>query len=227
MFPRVARMQCFTAACPKIMKRTQCLLYLNHDIAFCVPVADPDEGRRRRSIKCHVKYWARSADGALMIAGPVEGFEEDKPGRIKLREIKDQSGPPLKRFVEGATGRGTRVAADGWADCSGVENRKPVAVGTDPAHEVLDWIHRAFANLKRVGPRRSARLPEQAPGLAAHPMVLPMELAAPTRRQPEVETARTTEYPEPRSNRRKDPRSPDSPICVEPRQIFGYLSEKN
>ena len=127
VFPRVSRTQCFTAACPKIMKRTQCLLYLNHDIAFCVPVADPDEGRRRRSIKCHVKYWARSADGALMIAGPVEGFEEDKPGRGKLREIKDQSGPPLKRFVEGATGRGTRVTTDGWAYCK--RGREPQAGG--------------------------------------------------------------------------------------------------
>ena len=91
----------------------------------------------------------RNADGTLMIAGVVEVFEEDKPGRVKLQGIKDQSGPTLKRFVEGATVRGTRTAADGWADCKGIKNRKPVAVGTDPAHEVLDWIHRVFANLKR------------------------------------------------------------------------------
>ena len=48
----------------------------------------------------------RNADGALIIAGAVEVFEEDKPGRVKLQEIKDQSGPTLKRLVEGATVRG-------------------------------------------------------------------------------------------------------------------------
>ena len=93
----------------------------------------------------------RNADGTLIIAGAVEVFEEDKPGRVKLQEIKDYSGPTLKRFVEGATVRGTRIVTDGWAGYNGIENHKPVAIGTDPAHEVLDWIHRVFANLKRWG----------------------------------------------------------------------------
>ena len=57
----------------------------------------------------------RSSKSKLMIAGAVEVFEENKPGRVKLREIKDQSGPKLKAFVESAPVRGKWVVTDGWA----------------------------------------------------------------------------------------------------------------
>ena len=73
-----------------------------------------------------------------MIAGAVEVFE-------------DYSDPTLKSFVEDATVRGTRTAADGGAGYNGTENHKLVAVGAGPAHEVLDWIYRVFANLKHWG----------------------------------------------------------------------------
>ena len=40
---------------------------------------------------------------------------------------------------------------DGWASYEGLENHKAVAVGDAPTHEVLDWNHRVFSNLKRWG----------------------------------------------------------------------------
>ena len=72
---------------------------------------------------------------------------------------------------------------DGWIGYNGIENHETVVVGTDPAHEVLDWIHRVFANLKRWGLGvlhgfRCKYLNWQ------FRMVLQMELAEPSRRQP-------------------------------------------
>ena len=61
----------------------------------------------------------------------------------------DQSGPTLKAFVRSATALGTWTTADGWASYEGLENHKAVTIGDMPAHEVLDWIHRMFSNLKR------------------------------------------------------------------------------
>ena len=86
-----------------------------------------------------------------MIAGAVEVFGENSPGCAELRRIMDQSGPALKAFLEDATEPGTWIAADGWAGCDGLENRTAIAVGDTPAHEVLEWIHRVFSNLKRWG----------------------------------------------------------------------------
>ena len=93
----------------------------------------------------------RSHEGRLMIAGAVEVFGENSPGCVKLHRITDQSGPTLKAFLEDATDPGTWIAADGWAGCDGLENRTAIAVGDTPAHEVLEWIHRVFSNLKRWG----------------------------------------------------------------------------
>ena len=63
----------------------------------------------------------------------------------------DQSGPTLKAFLEDAAYPGIWIAADGWAGCDGLENRTAIAVGDTPAHEVLEWIHRVFSNLKHRG----------------------------------------------------------------------------
>ena len=93
----------------------------------------------------------RSHEGRLMIAGAVEVFGENSPGCAELRRIADQSGPTLKAFLEDSTAPGTWIAADGWAGCDGLENHAAIAVGDRPAHEVLEWIHRVFSNLKRWG----------------------------------------------------------------------------
>ena len=93
----------------------------------------------------------RSHEGRLMIAGAVEVFGENGPGCAELRRIMDQSSPTLKAFLEDATDPGTWIAADGWADGDGLENHTAIAVGDTPAHEVLEWIHRVFSNLKRRG----------------------------------------------------------------------------
>ena len=93
----------------------------------------------------------RSHEGRVMIAGAVEVFGENSPGCVKLRRIMDQSGPTLKAFLEDAAEPGTWIAADGWAGYDGLENHTAIAVGDRPAHEVLEWIHRVFSNLKRWG----------------------------------------------------------------------------
>ena len=93
----------------------------------------------------------RGHEGRLMIAGAVEVFGENSPGCAELRRITDQSGPTLKAFLEDAAEPGTWTAADSWADCDGLENHTAIAVGDTPAHEVLEWIHRVFSNLKRRG----------------------------------------------------------------------------
>ena len=93
----------------------------------------------------------RSREGRLMIAGAVEVFGENGPGCVELRGVRDQFGPTLKAFLEDATAPGTWIAADGWAGYDGLENHTAIAVGDRPAHEVLEWVHRVFSNLKRRG----------------------------------------------------------------------------
>ena len=93
----------------------------------------------------------RSHEGQLMIAGTVEVFRENSPGCVMLRRVADQSGPTLKALLEDSTDPGTWIAADGWAGCDGLENHTAIAVGDRPTHEVLEWIHRVFSNLKRWG----------------------------------------------------------------------------
>ena len=108
----------------------------------------------------------RSHEGRLMIAGAVEVFGGNSPGCAELRRIMDQSGPTLKAFLEDAAEPGTWIVTDGWAGCDGLENRTAIAVGDTPAHEVLEWIH--VLEPQALGPRRPARIPMQALGLAAH-----------------------------------------------------------
>ena len=84
-----------------------------------------------------------------MIAWAVEVFERNRSGRVELRRIMDQSGPTLRTFVKDAAAPGKWTATDGWAGCDGLENHMPVAVEDTPAHEILDWFHRAFSNLNR------------------------------------------------------------------------------
>ena len=73
------------------------------------------------------------------------------PGRVRLRRIMDQSGPTLRAFLKDATAPGTCIVTDGWVGYDRPDNHKAVAVGDTPAHEILEWIHRVFSNLKRWG----------------------------------------------------------------------------
>jgi ISXO2 transposase-like protein/transposase-like zinc ribbon protein len=92
----------------------------------------------------------RSDDGKLLLAGAVE-IEGKGPGRVRLAVIGDHAAESLGGFVAGDVAGGGTVVSDGWP---GYERPKdvehdPRVIGDAPAHLVLPWIHRVFANAKR------------------------------------------------------------------------------
>jgi predicted RNA-binding Zn-ribbon protein involved in translation (DUF1610 family) len=94
----------------------------------------------------------RSHDGKLLVAGAIECKDDGRPGRIRLSVIPDFSGGTLKGFVATATGEGATILTDGFSSYQGMKGRKhlPMTVGVMAAHVLLPWIHRVFANLKRL-----------------------------------------------------------------------------
>ncbi len=92
----------------------------------------------------------RSHDGKLLIAGAVE-IRGKAPGRARLAVIGDYSAATLNAFVAAAIARGSTVVSDGWSGHAKLKDVKhdPKVVGDAPAHRVLPWVHRVFANAKR------------------------------------------------------------------------------
>src|SRR3954462_1900455 len=92
----------------------------------------------------------RSHDGKLLIAGAVESRGKG-PGRTGLAVIGDYSAVALDAFVAGNVEEGSTVVSDGWSGYAKLKDVKhdPRVVGDAPAHAVLPWIHRVFANAKR------------------------------------------------------------------------------
>jgi predicted RNA-binding Zn-ribbon protein involved in translation (DUF1610 family) len=92
----------------------------------------------------------RSHDGKLLIAGAVE-IRGKGPGRIRLAAIEDYSATTLSGFVAGNIAPGGTVVSDGWSGYRSLRDVKhdPRIVGETPAHLVLPWTHRVFANAKR------------------------------------------------------------------------------
>jgi ISXO2-like transposase domain/Transposase zinc-ribbon domain len=92
----------------------------------------------------------RSHDGRLLVAGAVE-IRGKGPGRTRLAVIGDYSAAALGAFVAGNVADGSTVVSDGWPGYRHLKEVKhdPRVVGDVPAHTVLPWIHRVFANAKR------------------------------------------------------------------------------
>jgi hypothetical protein len=92
----------------------------------------------------------RSHDGKLLIAGAVE-IEGKGPGRARLAVIGDYSAATLGAFVAGNAADGSTVVSDGWSGYARLKDVKhdPRVIGETPAHQVLPWVHRVFANAKR------------------------------------------------------------------------------
>ena len=92
----------------------------------------------------------RSHEGKLLLAGAVE-IRGKGPGRVRLAVIDDCSAVALGAFVAAAIAVGSTVVSDGWAGYKRLKDVKhdPRVVGDAPAHLVLPWIHRVFANAKR------------------------------------------------------------------------------
>jgi ISXO2-like transposase domain/Transposase zinc-ribbon domain len=92
----------------------------------------------------------RSHDGKLLLAGAVE-IRGKGPGRVRLAVIGDYSAASLGGFVAGNIAEGSTVVSDGWPGYKGLKDVKhdPKVIGDTPAHQVLPWVHRVFANAKR------------------------------------------------------------------------------
>jgi hypothetical protein len=65
--------------------------------------------------------------------------------------IDDYSAVALGAFVAAAIAAGSTVVSDGWPGYARLKEVKhdPRVVGDAPAHLILPWIHRVFANAKR------------------------------------------------------------------------------
>ena len=65
--------------------------------------------------------------------------------------IKDYSAAALGAFVAGDVAGGSTVVSDGWSGYAKLKDVKhdPRVIGETPAHLVLPWTHRVFANAKR------------------------------------------------------------------------------
>ena len=92
----------------------------------------------------------RSHEAKLLIAGAVE-IRGKGPGRIRLAAIEDYSAASLGGFVAGNVAGGSTVVSDGWSGYRHLKDVKhdPRVIGETPAHLVLPWVHRVFANAKR------------------------------------------------------------------------------
>src|SRR3954471_2702790 len=92
----------------------------------------------------------RAHEGKLLIAGAVEIVGKG-PGRVRLTVIADYSAATLGAFVAGNVAAGSTVVSDGWSGYATLTDVKhdPRVIGDAPAHLVLPWIHRVFANAKR------------------------------------------------------------------------------
>ncbi len=92
----------------------------------------------------------RSHEGKLLIAGAVE-IKGKGPGRVRLAVIDDYSADALGTFVRTSIAAGSTVVSDGWSGYRNLKDVKhdPKLVGDTPAHLVLPWTHRVFANAKR------------------------------------------------------------------------------
>jgi predicted RNA-binding Zn-ribbon protein involved in translation (DUF1610 family) len=92
----------------------------------------------------------RSHEAKLLIAGAVE-VRGKGPGRVRLAAIEDYSAASLGGFVAGNVAGGSTVVSDGWSGYRHLKDVKhdPRVIGETPAHLVLPWVHRVFANAKR------------------------------------------------------------------------------
>ena len=113
-------------------------------------LAEVDESSLPFRVKDAPVRPGRSHEAKLLIAGAVE-IRGKGPGRIRLAAIEDYSAATLGGFVAGNVAPGSTVVSDGRSGYRHLKDAKhdPRAVGETPAHLVLPWVHRVFANAKR------------------------------------------------------------------------------
>src|SRR3954471_17314859 len=94
----------------------------------------------------------RSHQGKMLVVGAVEVEGGGAgPGRIRLQQVSDYSANSLHPFLKANLAPGATASTDGWAGYPGAPGvtHDPHVVGRMPAHIVLPWPHRVFANLNR------------------------------------------------------------------------------
>ena len=93
----------------------------------------------------------RSSQGKMLLAGAVELSEDREPRRIRLNEIDNYGAGSLRGFIADVVEPGAQVITDGWSGYHNLPGNPHEArvVGDRKAHEVLQWTHRVFSNLKR------------------------------------------------------------------------------
>ena len=91
----------------------------------------------------------RSGQGKMLVAGAVE-VADGGPGRIRLARIPDFSAKSLHGFVAANMSFGATIKTDGWSAYPGAPGvaHDPHVIDKMPAHVVLPWVHRVFANVK-------------------------------------------------------------------------------
>jgi len=98
----------------------------------------------------------RAAGGKVIVVGAVEvvtyedkkGRTQERPKRIRLRQVPDASGAVLQSFVGEVITKRARIRTDGWTGYSGLRKAgyTHTTIPGDP--EQLPHIHRVFSNLK-------------------------------------------------------------------------------
>ena len=113
-------------------------------------LAEVDESSLPFRVKDAPVRPGRSHEAKLLIAGAVE-IRGKGPGRIRLAAIEDYSAATLGGFVAGNVAGGSTVVSDGWPGDRKLKDVRhdPRVIGDAPAHQVLPWVHRVFANAKR------------------------------------------------------------------------------
>jgi hypothetical protein len=91
----------------------------------------------------------RSHRGKIPIACAAE-TKERALCRIRLARIESFGKASLHGFIAKTVSPGARVKTDGWPSYTGLKGQthEPRTTGSMPAHIVLPWVHRVFANLK-------------------------------------------------------------------------------
>ncbi len=92
----------------------------------------------------------RSHVGKLLLIGAVELSTEGHPRRIRLAPLPSFSAADITDFVDSIVAAGATVISDGLASYRSLKGyfHQPKIIGSMPAHIVLPWIHRVFANFK-------------------------------------------------------------------------------
>ena len=97
----------------------------------------------------------RGAEKKTPVAVAVELDDQQKPRRIAMGTLAKVDGHSLKRFTEGAIGKGSKLRTDGWGSYrsvakAGYEHEAIITGGGKRAVQTFPWLHTFIGNMKRM-----------------------------------------------------------------------------